>query len=74
MKKQRGNPTWGKAAPFTLGVSVSSFESEVKALGLSPEQYEGSSKLKTWVGKNKDHKYVPPNLLQAWGFKGASEV
>jgi hypothetical protein len=74
MAKQRGNPNWGKAAPYTLGSSISSFDSLVKSLGLSPEQYESSSQLKAWVGKNKDHKYVPPDLLEAWGFKSASEI
>ena len=74
MTKQRGNPNWGKPAPYTLGSSVSSFDSLVQALGLSPEQYESSAALKTWVDKNKDHKYVPPNLLEAWGFKSTSEI
>jgi hypothetical protein len=74
LKKQRGNPNWGKAAPYTLGDTTSSFDSLVKSLGLSPEQHESASALKTWVGKNKDHKYVPPSLLEAWGFKSASEV
>ena len=74
MAKQRGNPNWGKAAPFNLETTVSSFDSLVKSLGLTPDQYESSSALKSWVGKNKDHKYVPPDLLEAWGFKPSSEI
>jgi len=46
----------------------------VKQLGLSPEQYESSAVLKEWVRKNKDVKYVPTALLQAWGFKVDSNL
>jgi hypothetical protein len=74
MAKRRGNPNWGKPEPFQLTTSVSSFESLVKKLGLSPEQYENSVTLKDWVQKNKDSKYVPQELLEAWGFKEISEI
>jgi hypothetical protein len=74
MAKRRGNPNWGKPEPFVLGVSISSFEALVKSLGLSPDQYQNSHTLKEWVTKNKDHKYVPPNLLEAWGLKAQSEI
>ncbi len=46
----------------------------VKSLGLSPEQYVGSARLRAWAEKNKDQKYVPPELLEAWGFEAKSEV
>ncbi len=72
--KRRGNPNWGKPAPYVNGSSVSAFESLVKSLGLSPDQYENSHKLREWVDKNKDHKYVPLNLLEAWGIKAQSEI
>ena len=71
--KRRGNPNWGKAAPYTAA-GPSSFESVVKALGLSPRQYAASLPLKDWVAKNKHNKYVPQDLLQVWGFASASEV
>ena len=74
MAKRRGNPNWGKPEPFTLGSTVSSFESLVRSLGLTPKDYESSVALREWVGRNKDQKYVPPDLLEAWGFKAASEV
>jgi hypothetical protein len=32
-----------------------------------PPEYEGSIPLQEWARKNKDQKYVPSNLLQAWG-------
>jgi len=66
--KKRGNPNWGKpelsVIPYT---GESSFEEIVKKLRLSPAEYEGSIQLKAWVQKNKDQKYVPSSLLQAWG-------
>ena len=46
----------------------SSFEQVVKSLNISPEEYERSLELKEWVRRNKDHKYVPTGLLEAFGF------
>jgi len=67
MAKKRGNPNWGKpdvnASPYT---GPTSFDEVVKKLRLSPEEYENSAQLKDWVQKNKDQKYVPPELLLAW--------
>jgi hypothetical protein len=71
--KRRGNPNWGKHTPFPAA-GISSFESVVKTLGLTPRQYEGSVSLRDWVVKNKHNKYVPQDLLQAWGFAALSEV
>ncbi len=45
----------------------SSFEEIVQQLNLSPAEYENSPALKEWVRKNKDQKYVPPQLLKVWG-------
>jgi hypothetical protein len=67
MAKKRGNPNWGKpdvnANTYT---GPTSFDEVVKKLRLSPEEYENSVQLKDWVQKNKDQKYVPPELLLAW--------
>ena len=52
--------------PYT---GASSFEDVVRKLRLSPAEYEGSIQLKAWVQKNKDQKYVPSSLLQAWDVK-----
>jgi hypothetical protein len=71
--KRRGNPNWGKAAPYTAA-GPSSFETVVKTLGLVPRQFEASVSLKDWVLKNKHNKYVPQELLQAWGMDAPSEV
>ncbi len=48
---------------------ANSFERMVKKLGLSPEEYEGSAQLKDWVLRNMTEKYVPTDLLRAWGFE-----
>jgi hypothetical protein len=75
MAKRRGNPNWGKPEPFMINTGAkSSFESYVSSLGLSPDQYENSKELKEWVRKNKDQKYVPQDLLKAWGFVASSEI
>jgi len=37
-------------------------------LGLASEEYEDSTMLREWAPKNKNDRYVPSELLQAWGF------
>ena len=37
-------------------------------LKLAPEDFQASALLKEWVSRNKNHKYVPLDLLEAWGF------
>jgi hypothetical protein len=68
MKKKRGNPNWGKPELHSaLLVQPNSFEQVVKKLRLSPTEYESSIQLQDWARNNKDQKYVPSTLLQAWG-------
>ena len=72
--KKRGNPNCCKPEVNTVPyASASSFEEVVKKLRLSPAEYESSIQLKDWVRKNKDHKYVPLTLLQAWGLEVKGE-
>jgi hypothetical protein len=47
---------------------ATSFDQMARALGLSPAEYADSTALKEWVRANKDEKYVPSELLKAWGF------
>jgi hypothetical protein len=69
MTKRRGNPNWGKVVPYgELIATPATFDALTSSLGLSPEQYESSAVLKEWVSRNKNHKYVPQDLLEAWGF------
>jgi hypothetical protein len=70
MAPQGGNSNSPRPAATTPPpFSGSSFERVVVSLKLSPEQYEGSTELREWVLRNKDHKYVPPELLKAFGFQ-----
>jgi hypothetical protein len=68
MSKKRTTSNWGKGS-FNGDVpsGPSSFEEVVERLRLTPDEYENSNQLKDWVKKNKGQKYVPPNLLKAWG-------
>jgi len=74
LQRKRGNPKWGTGVFQPSKVEPSSFEQAVKTLKLRPEEYTSSPELKKWVHKNKDHKYVPLELLAAWGFEPKSEV
>ena len=70
MAKKRGNPNWGKPELHSaLLVQPNSFEEVVKKLRLSPTEYESSIQLQDWARNNKDQKYVPSTLLQAWGLE-----
>ena len=73
MARKRGNPSWGKAGTAVIS-GPSSFEQTVKALNLRPEDFLSSPRLKEWARLNKNHKYVPSDLLAAWGFEAESEV
>jgi hypothetical protein len=67
MSKKRGNSNWGKPGMnVDVPAGPCSFDEIVNTLRLSPGEYEHSAPLKAWVKKNKDQKYVPPDLLQAW--------
>jgi len=75
MKRKRGNPKWGKPDIHPIApIQPNSFDQVVRKLRLSPDQYIDSAQLKDWVRKNKDHKYVPSDLLATWGFDAASDV
>jgi hypothetical protein len=70
MARHGGNPNSPQpGATNALPFSGSSFERVVVSLKLSPEEYESSTELREWVLQNKDHKYVPPELLKAFGFQ-----
>jgi hypothetical protein len=45
------------------------FDQIVQRLGLSPSMYAASAELKEWARKHKDDNYVPPRLLELWGFE-----
>jgi hypothetical protein len=49
--------------------SASSFDQMVETLNLLPHQFEGSEALKEWVRRNKNERYVPTEVLNAFGFE-----
>jgi predicted metal-binding protein len=62
MAKRRGNPNWGKPEPIgPIVPTITEFEQVVKEYKLSPDQYLRST--------NKNSKYIPEPLLEAWGFE-----
>ncbi len=67
---RRGNPNWGKAVPFRRVLpTATSFEEAVKKLKLHPDQYVHSTPLREWARRNKNSKFIPESLLEAWGLK-----
>ena len=70
MAPQRGTPNSSRPGATNVpAFSESSFDRVVDSLKLSPDQYQSSTELREWVLRNKDHKYVPPYLLKAFGFQ-----
>ena len=56
--------------PFSaVGPTVTSFEEAVKEFELQPDQYLHSTRLREWARRNKNFKFIPEPLLQAWGFE-----
>jgi len=75
MAKRRGNPNWGKPEPIGPVVpTITSFEQVVKEYKLTPDQYVRSSRLREWARRNKNSKYIPEALLEAWGFEIESSL
>jgi hypothetical protein len=70
MAKRRGNPNWGKPEPIgPIVPTVTEFEQVVKEFKLTPDQYIRSTRLREWARKNRNSKYIPEPLLEAWGFE-----
>ncbi len=70
MTRRPGNSNFGKPDMGRQSLPTqTSFEDTVKVLKLSPREYATSAELKEWVRKNKNHKYVPLDLLTLWGFE-----
>jgi hypothetical protein len=75
MAKRRGNPNWGKPEPIGPVVpTITSFEQVVKEYKLTPDQYVRSTRLREWARRNKNSKYIPEALLEAWGFEIESSL
>ena len=66
--KPRGNKNFGKPR-LNEPVVPTQFEKLVKKLHLRPNQWAGSSQLRAWCSVNRNHRYIPEPLLEAWGFE-----
>jgi hypothetical protein len=70
MSRRRGNPNWLKPELIRGPIArATSFDEVIEELGLQPTDFAASDALKEWARLNKDHKYVPSDLLEAWGFQ-----
>ena len=70
MAKRRGNPNWGKPEPIgPITPTITEFEQVVREYKLSPDQYLRSTRLREWARRNKNSKYIPEPLLEAWGYE-----
>jgi len=68
MARKAGNPGWTSghgASPAPEGPCA--FERQIARLGLQPEQYKTSAKLREWCVKNRRSHFIPEELLRAWG-------
>jgi hypothetical protein len=64
--RNKSNRHWGEGCA-DIPNTPSSFEEVARRLNLSEKQYRSSIPLKEWAQKHKDSKYVPQDLLEAWG-------
>ena len=70
MTKKRGNPNWGKPQMDGPVIpTITQFQQVTRELKLQPEQYIRSSRLREWARHNKNSKFIPEPLLEAWGFE-----
>ena len=69
MAKMRGNPNWGKLSVTWVAPTITEFEQAVREFNLQPDQYIRSTLLREWASRNKNTKYIPERLLEAWGFE-----
>jgi hypothetical protein len=73
MRRRQVNRNFTKPGSRPIVFSANSFEQMIKTLNISPDEYRSSPELKEWVRQNKDHRYVPPELLEAFGFQVDAE-
>ena len=75
MAKRRGNPNWGKPATMEAAApTITEFEQVVHTFNLRPEEYVRSTRLREWANRNKNSKYIPEPLLEAWGLEVESKI
>lgn len=47
-------------------VTLTQFEKQVQKLKLSETELYGSTQLQAWAKKNRNYRWIPENLLEAW--------
>ena len=67
MARKGGNPNWGKVMTGKFGVEQTAFEIKVTQLGLKPDEYVHSRDLRRWAAANRTKRFIPEELLDAWG-------
>ena len=73
MAKRRGNPNWGRPEMNALATpTISEFEQVARGFNLQPHEYIGSTQLREWASRNRNSKFIPELLLEAWGFEADS--
>ena len=67
MALKRGNPNWasGKVADVTPAIPTE-FETVARGLKLDQKGYVNSERLREWCALNRNRRYVPEWLLEAW--------
>ena len=79
-RKYGGSGSTGAMKPVTVSIhdpepigpivpTITEFEQVVREYKLTPDQYLRSTRLREWARRNKNSKYIPEPLLEAWGFE-----
>jgi hypothetical protein len=69
------NSNWASGRPTKhQPPSPTSFEDEVRRLGLDEQTCAESRKLKKWCELNKNRCYIPESLLKHWGISVDSDT
>jgi hypothetical protein len=73
MPNKRGNPNWGRSGRFPPAMATA-FETQVRNLHLTRDQYVASDRLRKWCEENKNQHYIPEWLLKAWNISVNSDL
>jgi hypothetical protein len=71
MPRKPGSSTFTKGYARVPVAVPASFYGVVRSLGLTQRDCQKSTALRRWVERNKNTKYVPPELLTAWGIRAS---
>jgi hypothetical protein len=68
MRPTSASRRWSGALPSEVPPEgPSAFDLYARQLGLAPEEYADSRKLREWCRENKHRCYIPEWLLKHWG-------